>query len=166
MPFLTIKYYFMTHILENCLIAGALLTVILLPVSLAMIRSHKRRKQKISDELKAAEQERELSFQYVDQLDAFVIALDPVKKKLIQMDHTDYQIGQIDLEGIDSCVLEEKKRGDTLQLLQLGLRDKHQKISHIIFYRQYHDNDWHLKRTILLAAKWKLLIQDVIRPAA
>jgi hypothetical protein len=156
----------MNHILENCLIAGTLLAIILIPVSLAMIRSRKRRKQKISSELKAAEQERELSFQHIDQLDAFVIALDPVRKKLIQMDHTDYRIGQIDLEEIDSCVLEEKKQGDTLQLLQLGLRDKHQKISHIVFYKQYHDNDWHLKRTIQLAAKWKLLIQEVIQPAA
>jgi len=156
----------MTHILENCLIAGVLIAIVLLPVILAMIRSRKRRKQKISAELIAAEQERDLSFQHIDHLDAFVIALDPLKKKLIQMDHADYQIGQIDLDEIDSCVLEEKKRGNTLQLLQLGLRDKDQKILHIVFYKQYHDNDWHLKRTIRLAAKWKLLIQDVIRPAA
>ncbi|MEO6851562.1 MAG: hypothetical protein ABI166_13055 [Mucilaginibacter sp.] len=156
----------MTHLFENCLIAGVLIAIILLPVSLAMIRLRKRRKQKISAELMAAENERELSFQHIDHLDAFVIALDPLKKKLIQMDHAEYQIGQIDLEEIDTCVLEEKKQGNTLQLLQLGLRGKDQKVLHIVFYKQYHDNDWNLKRTVRLTAKWKLLIQDAIRPAA
>lgn len=155
----------MNHLLENCLIAGSLLLTILIPVSLAIIKSRKRKKEKISNGLKAAEQESELTFRHVDQLDAFIIGLDPVKKKLIQMDYVHFQVDLIDLEGIDSCVLEEKKQGDTLQLLQLGLKDKHQKLSHIVFYKQYHDNEWHLKRTIRLAAKWKLLIREAIRSA-
>jgi hypothetical protein len=156
----------MNHILENGLTVAILLTIILIPVSLAIVRSNKRKKEKISNELRAAEKDRQLSFQHVDKLDAFIIALDPVRKKLIQMDHKDYQIDEIDLDEIDSCILEEKKQGNTLHLLQLGLRDKHRKTAPIVFYKQYHSNEWHLKRTIRLAAKWKLLIQDVIRPVA
>lgn len=156
----------MNQVLENLLIVGCILAVILVPVCLTVIRSRKRKKQRISNELKAAEQERKLSFHHVDQMDDFILALDPVRKKLIRMSHGDYEIGQFDLEGVDSCVLMEIKRGDTLQLLQLGLRDKDQKTSHIVFYKQYHGNDWHLKRTIRLAEKWKDLIQGVIRPAA
>ncbi|MES2275103.1 MAG: hypothetical protein V4592_03710 [Bacteroidota bacterium] len=156
----------MNHVLENCLIVAVLIAIILIPVRLSILRSRKRKKQKIDNELKAAEKDKDLCFQHIDQLDAFVIALDPVKKKLIQMGQADYQIDLIDLREIVSCVLEEKKQGDTLQLLQLGLRDKNQKASHIVFYKQYQHNEWHLKKTIRMAAKWKLLIQDTIRQAA
>ena len=156
----------MNQVLENLIIVGCILAVILVPVCLTVIRSRKRKKQRISNELKAAEQERKLSFHHVDQVDDFILALDPVRKKLIRMSHGDFEIGQFDLEGVDSCVLMEIKRGDTLQLLQLGLRDKDQKLSHIVFYKQYQGSDWHLKRTIRLAEKWKDLIQEVIRPAA
>ena len=156
----------MNQVLENLFIVGCILAVILIPACLAVIRSRKLKKQKISRELKAAEQARDLSFHHVDEVDDFILALDPVRKKLIRMSHADFAIGQFDLEGLDSCVLIEIKRGDTLQLLQLGLHDKDQKLSHIVFYKQYQGNDWHLKRTIRLAEKWKDLIQNVIRPAA
>jgi len=156
----------MNQVLENLFIVVCILAVILIPVCLIVIRSRKRKKQRISNELKAAEQEMELSFHHIDQVDDFILALDPVRKKLIRISHADLEIGLFDLEGVDSCVLMEIKRGDTLQLLQLGLRDKNQKLSHIVFYKQYQGSEWKLKRTIRLAEKWKDLIQEVIRTAA
>ncbi|MGN6396757.1 MAG: hypothetical protein ACTHMI_14395 [Mucilaginibacter sp.] len=111
----------MNQILENSLIAGILTIFIIVPVCLVIVRSRKRRKQKISRELKAAERKMGLSFDHVDQLGFIVIALGPWKKKIIQIDRLEYQIGQIDLADVDSCALMEVKRGGTLQLLQLVL---------------------------------------------
>lgn len=156
----------MDRFLENCIIIAVLVLIILIPVGLAVNSSRKRKKKKINAELQSAESNLQVSFEHTEQLDSFVIAMDPGKKALIKMDLQDYQLEQFDLSEISSCVLEEKKHGNTMQLLQLILRDKGQKGHPIIFYKQYKDSDWHLKRLISAAAQWKLLINDAIRRAA
>ena len=47
----------MNHVLENAIIVGILLAVILIPVSIVIIYSRKAHKKKISDELLKAENE-------------------------------------------------------------------------------------------------------------
>jgi glycine cleavage system pyridoxal-binding protein P len=156
----------MNNFLENCLIIAVLLLIILIPVGLTVNSSRKRKNKKINFELQSAERNLQVFFEYTDQLDSFVIAMDRGKKMLIKMDLQDYQLERFDMNEISSCVLEEKRHGDTMQLLQLILCDKSQKRHPIIFYKQHHDNDWHLKRSISTAAQWKLLINDAIRQAA
>lgn len=156
----------MNHTLENCLIIAVLLLIILIPVVLTVNSSRKRKKEKNVSALQNAATTLQVSFEHADQLDAFIIAMDPDKKVLVKMDLQSYQLEQFDLNEISSCVLEEKKQGNTLQLLQLILRDKSQKALSIIFYKQHHDNDWRLKRSIAIAMQWKILINDTIRQTA
>jgi uncharacterized membrane-anchored protein YhcB (DUF1043 family) len=156
----------MNNLLENCLIVAVLLLVILIPIGLTISRSRKRKMQKNNLELQNAEKNLKASFEHQDQLDSFIIAMDPNKKMLIKMALNDYQLEQFDLSTISSCVLEEKKQGETLQLLQLILLDRNKKDYPIIFYKQHKDSEWNLKRSISTARQWKVLIDDTISHAA
>lgn len=157
----------MNHVLENSLILAALLIIILIPILWTVKRSRKLKKEKINNELAMAEDSLQASFQHIDHLDSFVLAMDRDKKLIVQMDLMEYKNQLIDLTDVGSCTLEEKKQGNVTQLLQLVLRNKSRQIlHHIIFYKQYIDNDWHLKRSTKTAAQWNFLINNIIRLSA
>ena len=153
----------MNRIIENCLIVAVLLIIILIPVYLAVRNSRNQKKNKISNELIKAEKDFKACFHHIDQLDSFVIAMDQRKKVIIQMDLKDYKSQLIDLKNVESCIVEEKKQRDTIQLLQLVLRNSSQQaLHHIILYKQYVDNEWHLKKLIKTAAQWEVMINRAI----
>jgi hypothetical protein len=153
----------MNHVLENCLIVAVLLIIILIPVYLAVRNSRNHKKKKISSELIKAEKDFQANFHRIDQLDSTVIAMDQDKKVIIQMDLKDYKSQLIDLKNVESCTIEEKKQRNTIQLLQLVLRNSSQQaLHHIILYKQYVDNEWHLKKLIKTAAQWEVMINKAI----
>lgn len=153
----------MNHVLENCLIVAVLLIIVLTPVCLAVRNSRNLKKKKISNEIVKAEKDFKANFHHIDHLDSFVIAMDHDKKVIVQLDLNDYTSQLIDLKSITSCAVEEKKQKDTTQLLQLVLRNSSQQaLHHIIFYKQYADNEWHLKRSAKTAVQWEMMINRTI----
>lgn len=155
------------HILENSLIAAVLLTIVLTPLIWAIIHSRNVKRKRISSELLKAEKDYQAQFHHIDHLDSSVIALDHDKKVIIQIDIKDYTSQLIDLKNIASCTLEEKKQKNTIQLLQLVLRNNAQQaLHHIILYKQYIDNEGHLKRFVKTAAQWEILINRAISSPA
>jgi hypothetical protein len=157
----------MNHVLENCLVVAVLLIIVLTPVYLAVRNSRNHKKKRISSELIKAEKDFRACFHQIDQLDSFVIAIDQRKKVIVQMDLKDYKSQLIDLKNVESCILEEKKQKDTVQLLQLVLRNSSQQVlHHIILYKQYVDNEWHLKKLVKTAAQWEVMINRAISLSA
>jgi len=153
----------MNHVLENAIIVGILLAVILIPVSIVIIHSRKAKKKKIGDELLKAEKELKVNFHHIDHLDSSVIAMDQDKKVIIQMDFENYNRCLIDLKNVVSCTIEEKKDKKATLLLYLVLRYSDQQVPRsIVLYRQYIDKELHLKNLRKIASQWKVMINRAI----
>ena len=153
----------MNHVLENGLIVAVLLIIVFTPIYLAVRNSRNLKKKKISDGLIQAEKDFGANFQQIDHLDSSVIAMDKDKKLIVQLDINDYTSHMIDLKNIASCTIEEKKKGRATQLLQLVLRNSsNQALHHIILYKQYIDNEWHLEKSGKTAAHWEVMINRAI----
>jgi hypothetical protein len=153
----------MNHVLENSLIVAVLLAVILLPVSIVIINSHKAKKKRTGEELIKAEKELKIIFHHIDHLDSSVIAMDKDKKIIIQMDLENYSRCLIDLKNIASCNIEEKKDGKNTLLLYLVLRYNDQQVPRsIVLYRQYMDKELHLNKLRKIASQWEIMINRFI----
>ena len=157
----------MNHVVENAIIVGILLAVILIPVSIVIIYSRKAKKKKISDELLKAEKELKVNFHHIDHLDSSVIAMDQDKKVIIQMDFENYNRCLMDLKNVISCTIEEKKDKKATLLLYLVLRYSDQQVPRsIVLYRQYIDKELHLKNLRKIASQWEVMINRVISAPA
>lgn len=153
----------MNHVLENAIIVGILLAVILIPVSLVVIYSRKAKKKKIGEELLKAEKELKVNFHHIDHLDSSVIAMDQDKKVIIQMDFENYSRCLINLKNVVSCTIEEKKDKKATLLLYLVLRYSDQQVPRsIVLYRQYIDKELHLKNLRKIASQWEVMINRTI----
>lgn len=153
----------MTHTTENILITAILCIIIFIPVYLSVRSARIKKAKKVSNELSKIEKDLNLSLQAIEQFDSFVIAIDRAKKIIIKMALKDYSLQLIDLDGVTNCRLDEKKLGKTTQQLQLVLLGKDQQpLHHIIFYRQYVDNEGRLKRTAQVAAQWEVMVKAII----
>ena len=153
----------MTHTTENILITAILCIIIFIPIYLAVRSARIKKAKKVSNELSKIEKDLNLSLQAIEQFYSFVIAIDRAKKIIINMALKDYSLQLIDLKGVTDCTLDEKKQGKATQQLQLVLLGKDQQpIHHIVFYRQYVDNEGHLKRTAQVAAQWEVMIKAII----
>ena len=153
----------MNHVLENAIIVGILLAVILIPVSIVIIYSRKAKKKKISDELLKAEKELKVNFHHIDHLDSSVIAMDQDKKVIIQMDFENYNRCLMDLKNVISCTIEEKKDKKATLLLYLVLRYSDQQVPRsIVLYRQYIDKELNLKNLRKIASQWEVMINRAI----
>ncbi|HEY4194014.1 MAG TPA: hypothetical protein VGM63_00645 [Mucilaginibacter sp.] len=153
----------MNRIVENCLIVAVLLIIILIPVCLAIRKSRINKKKEIGNELIKAERQFKTCFHHIDQLDSFVIAMDQKKKVIFQMDLKDYKSELIDLKDVSNCIVEEKKQRNTIQLLQLVLRNSSQQaLHHIILYKQYVDNEGRLKNLLKTASQWEVMINRAV----
>ena len=153
----------MNHVLENSLIVAVLLAVILIPVSLVIINSRKAKKKRISEELIKAEKELRVNFHHIDHLDSSVIAMDQVKKIIIQMDLENYSTCLIDLKNAVSCNVEEKKNGKATLLLYLVLRYNGQQVPRsVVLYKQYIDKELHLNKLRKTASHWEVMINRTI----
>ena len=153
----------MTHTIENGLITAILCIIIFIPIYLVVRNARIKKKKKISNELSAIEKDLDLSLQAIEQFDSFVIAIDRAKKIIVKMALKDYSPQLIDLNGITACMLDEKKQGKAIQQLQLVLLGKDQiPLHHIVFYRQYVDNEGRLKQTTRIAAQWEVMIKAII----
>lgn len=114
-------------------------------------------------ELYLLEKSHGISLQIMAQLDSFSIILDKTKKVIVMVNLNDFKSETINLNEVSDCSLYEKTQGKTVQLLQLVLyNEKEQPLHHVVFYKQYVDNEGHLKRNRILAEKWKELIKAVI----
>ena len=153
----------MNHVLENTLIVGVLLAVILIPVSLVIINARKAKKKRISNELIQAEKKLKLNFDHIDHLDSSVIAMDQSKKIIVQMDLENYSTCLIDLKNVASCNIEEKKDRRATQLLYLVLRYHDQQVPRsIVLYKQYIDKELHIKNLRKTAQQWEIMINRAI----
>jgi hypothetical protein len=89
--------------------------------------------------------------------------MDQKKKVIFQMDLKDYKSELIDLKDVSNCIVEEKKQRDTIQLLQLVLRNSSQQaLHHIILYKQYVDNEGRLKNLLKTASQWEVMINRAV----
>lgn len=153
----------MNHAAENGLIIGVLLTIIFIPVYLVTRNARHKKKTRIGDELTKIQESHGFSFDIPDYLDSFALAVDQNAKMIAQIPFADSGTTLIDLKDISSCWLQEKKQGKALQLLQLVLRNKDGQTAHqIVFYKQYVDNELHLKQTAKTAGQWELLVKRLI----
>ena len=153
----------MNNSIENGLIVAILFIIIFIPIYLSVRNSRYKKKKKIKHELYLLGQHHNLSFQVVEQLDSFALVADKIKKVIVKVNLKDYSPELISLENIIDCTLEEKKQGNNIQQLQLVLWDgKQQPLHNIVFYRQYVDNEGHLKRTAQIAAQWEEMIKAII----
>ncbi|MDP9076475.1 MAG: hypothetical protein M3O71_03545 [Bacteroidota bacterium] len=153
----------MTHTIENTLITGILCIIIFIPIYMAVRSARIKKAKKVSTELSRIEKEYNLSLQTIEQFDSFVIAIDRAKKTIIKMALNNYSLELIDLRGVTNCMLDEEKQGKATQQLQLVLLGKDQQaLHHIVFYRQYVDNEGRLKRITQVAAQWEVMIKALI----
>ncbi|MGZ3871367.1 MAG: hypothetical protein ACXVJD_00530 [Mucilaginibacter sp.] len=152
----------MTHTIENVLVMAALFIIIFIPIYLAVKTARTRKRKKIMTELALIEKEHHLFLQAHEQFDTFIIAIDQAKKLIVKMSLNDYSPEFIDLKGVTSCLLEEKKQGKAIQQIRLKLSDNNQPVHYIVFYQQYVDNEGRLKRNALIAAQWEVMINAII----
>ena len=152
----------MSNSMENALIVAVLFIIIAIPVFISVRNAKKRRQKKIMNELYVLEKNHNISLQIMAQLDSFSIVLDKIKKVIVIVNLSDFKSEIIDLKEVYNCSLDEKTQGKSVQLLQLVLSDKRgQSLRHIVFYKQYADNEGNLKRTIALAEEWQEMIKAV-----
>ncbi|SDD74694.1 hypothetical protein SAMN05216464_102447 [Mucilaginibacter pineti] len=148
---------------ENGLIIGVLLTIIFIPVYVAVRNARLQKKKRINDELTNVQATHQLFFSVTDHLDSFALALDQDKKMIAQIPFNPTEAVLINLKEISNCWLQEKKQGKAVQLLQLQLRNKDgHTVNQIVFYKQYVDNEQNLKQTQKIAAQWETLIKRLI----
>jgi len=150
----------MNNSIENGLIAAILFLIIFIPVYFAVRSSRNKKKRRITHELHLLEQQHGLTFQVIDQLDSFAIAIDQLKKAIVKINLQDYSSELIDLKNIYDCNLEEKKQDSAIQHIQLVLWDKNKHpMYYITFYKQYVDNEGNLKKATRIAAQWDEMIK-------
>jgi len=153
----------MNNSVENGLIAAILFLIIFIPVCLAIKNSRSKKKRRITHELHLLEQQHGLTFQVIDQLDSFAIVIDQLKKIVVKVNLHDYSSELIDLKNISDYTLNEKRQGNSIQLIQLVLWDKNKHPIHYIdFYKQYIDNEGNLKKATRIAAQWEEMIKASI----
>jgi hypothetical protein len=153
----------MSNSLENALVVAVLFIIIAIPIYISVRNGRKRKKKKVMDALYLLEKRHNISLQIMAQLDSFSIVIDKIKKLIVIISLSDLKSEIIDLKEVSDCMLEEKKQGKAIQLLQLVLTDKKgQPMHHIVFYRQYADNEGNLKRIIPKAGEWQEMIKAVI----
>ncbi|MES2110223.1 MAG: hypothetical protein V4577_15805 [Bacteroidota bacterium] len=153
----------MSNSMENALIVAVLFIIIAIPIYLSVRKAKRQKNKKIMDALYLLEKKHNISLQIMAQLDSFSIVFDKIKKLIVIVSLNDFRSEIIDFKEISNCSLEEKTQGKAVQLLQLVLSDKKgQPLHHIVFYKQYVDNEGSLKRTLLLAEEWQEMIKAVI----
>jgi hypothetical protein len=153
----------MSNSLENALIVAVLFIIIAIPIYISVRNAKKRKKKKVMDELYLLEKNHNISIQIMAQLDSFSIVLDKIKKVIVIVSLSDFKSEIINLKEVNDCTLEEKMHGKSVQLLQLILSDKKgQALHHIVFYKQYVDNEGSLKRSLSLAEEWQEMIKAVV----
>jgi hypothetical protein len=153
----------MSNSTENALIVAVLFIIIAIPIIISVRNAKKRKKKKMMDELHLLEKKHDISLQIMAQLDSFSIVLDKTKKVIVLVNLDDFKSEIIDLKEVSNCSLDEKMQGKSVQLLQLVLYNKkEQPLHHIVFYKQYVDNEGNLKRTMALAEEWQEMIKAVI----
>jgi len=153
----------MSNSLENALVVAVLFIIIAVPIYISVRNARKRKKKKVMDALHLLEKKHNISLQIMAQLDSFSIVIDKIKKVIVIVSLGDFKSEIIDLKEVSDCMLEEKKQGKAIQLLQLILTDKKgQPMHHIVFYRQYTDNEGSLRRIISKAGEWQDMIKAVI----
>lgn len=153
----------MSNSMENALVVAVLFIIIAIPIYISVRNVRKKKKKKIMDELYLLTKKHNISLQIMAQLDSFSIVIDKIKKLIVIISLSDLKSEIIDLKEVSDCTLEEKKQGKAIQLLQLVLTDKKgQPMHHIVFYRQYVDNEGSLKRTTSMAGEWLEMIKAVI----
>lgn len=153
----------MSNSMENALVVAVLFIIIAIPIYISVRNGKKRKKKKVMDALYLLEKRHNISLQEMAQLDSFSIVIDKIKKVIVIISLSDLKPEIIDLKEVSECMLEEKKQGKAIQLLQLVLTDKKgQPMHHIVFYRQYIDNEGNLKRALSKAGEWQEMIKAVI----
>ena len=153
----------MSNSIENALIAAVLLILIFIPIILSVRHGRNKRKRELANELSVLENDHNLSFQLIEELDSFSIVIDPVKKVIVIVYSKDFRSELIDLKQVSDCILEEKKQGKAIQLLLLVLLDKKsQPVHNIVFYRQYADNERSIRRATVIAGEWLEMIKAAI----
>lgn len=153
----------MDHTLENALIAGALLSIIIIPFWIITRRAKKQRQITLAARLTDLANSINCSIMQPDLLDTKAIGLDEDKGLIFFVDTYEEGNQVIDLANAASCMLLKRMDRSAINSVQLCIKDKHEKLLHsLLFYKRFADNENHLSKVVKIAEKWRLLIERSI----
>ncbi|HEY4327488.1 MAG TPA: hypothetical protein VGN20_26120 [Mucilaginibacter sp.] len=153
----------MEHTMENALIAGILLSVIIIPFFVITQKSKKQRKVALAARLTDLADKTNCQITQSDLLDTKAIGLDENSQTILFIDTNEENNLIIDLTEISTCNLLKKIDSSAINSIQLHIKDKNDKLLHVVpFYKRFADNESHLSIVAKTAEKWRLLIERTI----
>lgn len=153
----------MKQIIENCLIAGTLFILIVLPFIIFSRRLKKKREAGMLNKLNEAAQGYGLIITRYVTINNNLIGWDRESAGLLfalDEERPEY----IRLDDVGRCYTLKKMNGRDVRSISLELHDRNGRlINSIPFYRQFTDSEMTLKKALKYSAEWELLIAADIK---
>jgi hypothetical protein len=153
----------MKQIIENCLIAGILFILIVLPFIIFGRQLKKKREAGMLSKLNEAALDYGLKLTRYVTINNNLLGWDREKAGLLfALD--DERPEYIKLNDIGRCFTLKKMNGRDVRSISLELHDRNGRlINSIPFYRQFTDSEITLKKAFKYSAEWELLITTDIK---
>jgi len=147
----------MNHIAENALIAGALLSVFILPVAILTRRSKQKRLDGLHQNLQTIASERKMALTRREFLDNRIIGWSESANTLFQVSPEGFTIN--DLDKASRCYVLKNINGNAVKSVLLQIVDPANKpLYSISFYQQFLDNEQKLKQLEAQARDWEQML--------
>jgi hypothetical protein len=153
----------MENNLEDALIAGGLLGLIIIPFWVITQLSKKKIRSAMTARLAALAYQSKCQLSRSEQFGAKAIGLDENAGRVFFMDtHKNEQL-MIDLTRVTACKLLKKMDLNAVRSIELQLINENGALSSIVpFYRRFIDDELRIPAVIKTAEKWKCLIHGLI----
>jgi hypothetical protein len=149
----------MNHITENALVAGILLSIVIIPVVIITRKSKQKRIAALNQKLQTAANEYQLSLTRTELLGNKIIGWAQAGKTLL--------FGSIegivlnDLNNATRCYVLKSMNGNSVKSIILQVADPvNRLVCSIPFYEQFMDNELTLKQLELQAKDWEQLLNN------
>ncbi len=149
----------MNHITENALVAGVLLSIVLIPVVIITRKSKQKRIAALNQRLQSVANEHQLSLTRTELLGNKIIGWAQAGKALLFGSAEGIAIN--DLSKAARCYVLKSMNGNAVKSIILQVADPvNRLVCSIPFYEQFMDNEMYLKQLELQAKDWEQLLNN------
>ena len=153
----------MNQIIENSLIAGCLLVLIVLPFILIGRHLKKKRTEGMIGRLKDAAGTFGVTLSRYGIINNAILGWDSAQRRLLfALDEERPE--NVDLNEVSGCYTLKRMNGRDVRSVSLQLVDGNDRLLHSIsFYRQFTDSELTLNKALAHSAEWEALIKNAIK---
>lgn len=153
----------MNQIIENSLIAGCLLALIVLPFIFVSRRLKKQRSDGMIARLKEAAGTFGMNLSRYNIINNAVLGWDSEQRRLLfALDEERPE--NVNLDNVSGCYTLKRMNGRDVRSVSLQLLDGNDRLLHSIsFYRQFTDSELTLNKALEHSAEWETLIKTAIK---